>query len=406
MEVWIEILESLQKNKLRTFLTGFSVAWGIFILIILVSFGTGMKDFAEGLFGNDMNNTIYIHPNQTSLPYNGSNPGKVISFENKDLALLTSKMHDIDIYSARLNLNSPQIKYKNEKGSFNIRCVHPDHRWIEGSKLLKGRFINSKDQSELRKCVVIGISAKESLFGRDEAIGKHIEINKVSFKVVGIHTDESEEGEKRTLYLPVNTAQDVFNDGEHISTIVITVNNPSLKKGEEATESIKTLLGDANNFNPKDDRALYINNKLKDTERIFQLLDSIKVFTIFIGILSIISGSIGVMNIMVISVKERTKEIGLRRALGAEPKNIIFSIIQESVFITVFFGYLGLLSGAVILFLINSFVGEESSFKNLLLDLPLALLATFVLVLVGVISGLFPALKASKTRPVEALNNL
>lgn len=404
MEVWIEILETLRKNKLRTFLTGFSVAWGIFILIVLVSMGSGIRGFVSGIFGNDMNNTMYIYPRMTSLPFNGSNPGRKIEFENKDMDAVVRNL-DVDIYSPRLMLNQNQIRYGKEKGAFVIRAVTPDHRYIEASSMVSGRFINQLDYEENRKCAVIGRLAKNQLFKDKNALGEYIEINGIPFKIVGVHADESEADEERMIYLPVTTVQKVFSRGDEISVIVVTINEPSLEKSLVSKQKLKETLGAMNNFDPMDDRALYVSNKMETTERTFQLLDSIKLFTIFIGVLSIISGSIGVMNIMVISVKERTKEIGLRRALGANPQMIISSIIKEAVFITLFFGYVGLLSSAGLLSLINSLAGEDATFKNLVVDVPLALVATGVLVFVGAIAGLIPAVKASRIRPVEALND-
>lgn len=405
MEAWSEILESLRKNKLRTFLTGFSVAWGIFILIVLVSFGTSLKGFVSTMFSNDMENTMYVYPSSTSLPYKGTKPGRAIKFDNKDLSYLVENVEDVDLYSARYFVDGSQVVYGTSKGSFKIRCVHPDHRTIEASAMVEGRYVNQYDIDERRKVAVIGDLVKDKLFEDKEAIGQDVVINNVSFKVVGVFTDDSEDEERRMVYLPISTAQTIFADGEKISAMVITINNPSLEKGEIRERDIKKALGKTAMFDPEDSKAIYVSNRLVRQARFNALLDSIKFFTIFVGILSIISGSIGVMNIMVISVKERTKEIGLRRAIGATPYSVISAVISESVVLTIFFGYLGLLFGAGLLSLISSFAENDSSFANLYVDLPLAILATLILVLVGVFSGLVPAYKASKIRPVEALNS-
>ena len=405
MEGWIEILESMRKHKLRTFLTGFSVAWGIFILILLVSFGSGLKDFAMGMFSNDMDNTLFVYPGTTSLPYQGSRPGKTLSFTNSDLAHVLREVPDIQYHSARLILDGTQVSYGREKGAFTVRCVHPVHWKIEASTVIRGRYLNRYDNDKKRKNAVIGKTVKESLFGDEEAVGKYLKVNGIAFQVVGVFEDDTEEDEERMVYIPVAAAQQAFSKGEDITMMVLTIENPTIEKSRHTEKELARVLGASFNFDPEDDRALNIRNKMEATERVFNLLDSIRKFVFIISVLCIVSGSIGVMNIMVIAVKERTQEIGIRRAIGAPPGSIVFSVIKESVFITVFFGYMGLLCGAVILALINSLAGGGSAFSNLLVDLPLALFATGILVFVGLLSGLFPAIKASRIRPVEALNS-
>lgn len=405
MESWFEIFDAMKKNKLRTFLTGFSVTWGIFILIILVSFGSGLKEFASGMFSNDMNNTMYISGKTTSKPYKGNIPGRKLNFGNSDVDALVQQIDDIQYYSSRLNISPNQVKYKNKKGSFTVRSVHPIHIKIEANTMLSGRFLNQGDLDNFRKVAVIGITVKDMLFGKDqEALGSYIEINNMAFKVIGVHMDESENDENTMIYIPLTAGQRTFGKGQHVDQIVVTIKNPSMIQGIKTEKKITEVLGRANNFDPTDRRALRIHNKLKSTEKVYTMLESIQIFTIFIGFLAIVSGSIGVMNIMVISVKERTKEIGIRRAMGATPAVIISSIIKESVFLTVFFGYVGLLIGTIAVTVVNA-VGKGGSFSNLMVDIPIALMATGILVLVGVIAGLLPALKAIQIRPVEALNS-
>lgn len=405
MEVWIEIIQSLKKNKLRTFLTGFSVAWGIFILVVLVGMGKGLKGFATSIFGNDLTNTLFIRPGRTAMPYEGIKPGKQLKFENKDINLVKDKIDDVEYYSSRLMLNGSQVSYKNNLGSFTIRCVHPKHWIIEASKVINGRYINQRDFDEKRKIAVIGVSVKESLFKQEDPIGKYVTINKIPFKVVGVFTDDSEEDEQRMIYLPVTSAQKVFSKGEKISLMVVTVKDPTVEKSITMVQKISKLLSPVHNFHPEDKRALFVNNRMERTQKTMQMLDGIQLFTVIIGILTIIAGAIGVMNIMVISVKERTKEIGVRKAIGAKPNTIILSIIQEAVLITSFFGYVGMLLAVLLLELINSYLPQDSLFGAVRINLPLALLATGVLVIVGVLAGLFPSIKAAKIKPVEALRD-
>ena len=406
MEDWIEIIQSLRKNKLRTFLTGLSIAWGIFILVLLVGVSKGLKNGALSMFGNDLSNTLFIRPGTTSIPYKGIKPGKKLKFENRDMNLVTEQIEEVEYYSSRLFLNKNQVSYKNNKGSYEIRCVHPQHWIIENSKVIEGRFVNQYDFDQKRKVVIIGISVKEALFKETtEVIGKYIVINDIPFKVVGVFTDEGEEDEQRMIYLPLTTAQSVFSMGEKISLMVVTVKDPTLERGRAMVDDIIKLLSPYHGFHPEDKRSLFVNNRMERTQNIVEMLNGIQVFTIVIGVLTILAGAIGVMNIMVISVKERTKEIGLRKAIGAKPTKIIFSIIKEAIFVTLLFGYLGLLFGVLLLELINKYTGAIPIFSDARVDLPIALLATGILGIVGVVAGLFPAIKAAKIKPVEALRD-
>ncbi|MFK7901022.1 MAG: ABC transporter permease [Cyclobacteriaceae bacterium] len=406
MEDWLEIIESLRKNKLRTFLTGFSVAWGIFILVILVGTSKGLKGGATSMFGNDLSNTLFIRPGSTSIPFNGIKPGKKIKFINEDIDIINREIEDIEYYTARLFFNKNQVNYKKQHGSYTIRCVHPGNKIIESSDMLQGRFINEKDLQEYSKIAVIGISIKEALFVNDEdPIGKYIIINQIPFKVVGVFTDTSEEDEQRMIYLPITGAQKSFSFGEKISQIVVTVKNPSLEKSERIIKKIRKLLSPTHNFDPEDRRSLFINNRLKQSQQIFDMLDGLQLFTTIISILTIIAGAIGVMNIMVISVKERTKEIGIRKAIGASPNSIISSIIKEAIFITLFFGYIGMLGAVILLEVLNKALSNTPIFSEARIDLSTALIATGILTIVGVFAGLIPAAKAAKIKPVEALNS-
>ena len=243
------------------------------------------------------------------------------------------------------------------------------------------------------------------MFKKENPIGKWININGIAFKVVGVFEDLSEEDENRMIYMPVSTAQRSFSMGNEISQIVVTIKDPSLEKSYTTVDKIKEILSPIHNFSPEDRSAIFVNNRLEQSQSIFEMLDGISWFTFIISVLTILSGSIGVMNIMVISVNERTKELGIRKAIGAKPRTIIWSIIQEAIFITLGFGYVGMVLGVVVLELLNMVLSENPSFGAARIDLPIAIYATLVLSLVGVLSGLFPAVKAAMIKPVEAMRN-
>ena len=382
LDKWQEIFATIRKNKLRTFLTGFSVAWGIFMLIVLLGSGNGLQNGIEYQFKSDAVNTIWLHPGSTTMAFKGMKPGRQINFTNEDYNFVKENIPGIEEISARYYFwENRIISYKKQFGSFDLICVHPDMQVIEKIVIDQGRMLNQIDLLRNRKVVIIGLPVKEALFKNGEnPLGEYIKVNGVPFKVVGVFTDRSDRDQQR-LYLPISTAQMIFNGGNKIHNLTITT-NISVKESEVLEQTLRTKLAKLHRFNSEDKSALYIGNTIKEFKQFQNMFMGIKLFVTVIGLFTIIAGVVGVSNIMIIVVNERTKEIGIRKAIGATPWSVIFLIIFESVIITAFAGYIGLVGGIGLLELVNKFMPASDFFRNPEVDFTIAVSATIVLVLI------------------------
>ncbi|MCB9013012.1 MAG: ABC transporter permease [Bacteroidales bacterium] len=405
LDKWQEIFATIRKNKLRTFLTGFSVAWGIFMLIILLGSGNGLQNGVEYQFKADATNTLWLFPGATTNAYKGMKAGRQVHFTNEDYEFVKKNIPGVEEISARYYIwQNKIISYKKQFGSFDLICVHPDMQAIEKIIIDQGRMLNQVDIQKKRKVVIIGEPVKEALFKNGEnPLGEFVKVNGVPFQVVGIFSDRSDRDQQR-LYLPISTAQMIFNGGNDIHNLTITT-NLSAKESEKLEETLRQKLASLHRFDSADKSALYINNTLKEFKQFQNLFMGIKLFVGIIGIFTIIAGVVGVSNIMIIVVNERTKEIGIRKAIGATPWSVIFLIILESVVITGFAGYIGLVGGIGLLELVGKFMPASDFFRSPEVDFGLAVTATIILVLAGVLAGLFPAIKAARIRPVIALRD-
>jgi len=403
---WEEIFSTIRKNKLRTFLTGFSVAWGIFMLIILLGSGQGLENGVKSQFESSAVNTLWVWGGETSKAFKGLQPGRNIRFENDDYDNIKQTINGIGHIAGRTHVwGDNTVSYKNEYGSFDLRSVHPDYGIIEKIDLLEGRFINPYDIKDYLKVATIGIAVKEALFKDQPAMGKYINIKGVPFKVVGVfEDDDGRQDNQRVIYLPVTTAQRVFMGRERLSTIAVTVASSEVEDSKIMEDEIRTKLASRHNFDKEDERAMFIWNGVDEFKQFMDLFAAIRMFIWVIGVGTIIAGIVGVSNIMMIAVKERTKEIGIRKSMGATPFSVIALIMQESVFITAVAGYIGLVLGVGLLELISPHVQTEF-FKNPEANLTVAISATFVLIFAGLFAGFIPARKAAAIKPVEALRD-
>ena len=402
---WQEIFSTIKKNKLRTFLTGFSVAWGIFMLMILLGSGNGLQNGIEYQFKSDATNTLWLWNGTTTKPYKGMQAGRQINFTNEDYDFVKNMVPGVKEISARYFLWQNRIvSYKKEYGSFDLLCVHPDMQVIENPTLTEGRFLNEIDIQKNRKVAVIGLPVKKALFKNGEnPLGELIKVNGVLFQVVGVFTDQYERDEQR-IYLPISTTQMIFGGGNRIHNLTLTT-DLSPKESEQLEKNLREKLAQRHRFDKDDMGALYIGNRLKEYKQFQNLFLGIKIFVGIIGLFTIIAGIVGVSNIMIIVVNERTKEIGIRKAIGATPWSVILMIVLESVVITAMAGYIGLVAGIGLLELISANMPVTEFFRNPEVDFSVGVSATLILVLAGVIAGFFPALRAARIKPVLALKD-
>jgi putative ABC transport system permease protein len=406
LDLWQEILATIRQNRLRTFLTGFSVAWGIFMLIILMGSGTGLANGIEYSFRDDAVNSIWVRPGEISIPYKGQQPGKPIELTNRDYRDLRLTQDDIQHITSRFYLRGDvQVRYRNETGSFTVRAVHPDHKYLEKTIITRGRFINPFDQKQHRKVAVIGEKVRTALFGAHDPMGQYIDVNGVPFQVVGLFTDEGSDREQELIYLPISTAQRAFAGGNSIDQVMFTIQDTDVTRSKRLVDSVRSDLARRHHFAVDDDRAVFIRNVFEVFERFVNLMQGIRGFIWIVGLGTILAGIVGVSNIMMIVVKERTRELGVRKALGATPLSIIGLILLESIIITATAGYVGLVSGVGLLQLVNQAVPKNEIFMNPQVNFKLAVGATALLAAAGTLAGLIPAWRAARIRPIEALRD-
>ena len=400
---WQEIFMTMGRNKLRTVLTAFSVAWGIFILIVLLAAGQGLRNGAASQFASDAVNSLWIDGGQTSMPYAGYKPGRRIQLHNSDLYHVKQNVAGVDVASAVYHgWESKVLSYKNEHAAFTVRSCAPGHNLLEKAVLVEGRFINEIDFNEFRKVCVMGLPVKRTLFKGEDPLHKYIDVAGSKYQVVGVFNDPGR-GDNDRIYIPLLTAQRIGNGKDEVDVVWAGTGTVSVEQSKEMVSSIRDHLSKKYHFDPKDPNAINIYNNNVTFKRIMGMLDGIKIFIYVIGLLTLIAGIVGVSNIMMIVVKERTREIGIRKALGATPFSIVALILQESIFVTFIAGYVGLLGGLGIVELVKSFHIDSEFFKDPDVDITIALSALGMIILSGALAGLFPALKAARVEPISAL---
>lgn len=406
---WQEILQTISKHKLRTALTAFGVFWGIFMLVILMGAGIGLQNGVSKGFNDDALNSLWFHPGTTTIPHNGLQAGRKIKMTNADYDWINENIKEKEHISARFYPSGEfSMSYSDKSASFSVRAVHPGHMHLEKSIIEKGRFINEIDLKEKRKVTVLGELVAATLFEPDEEpIGKWIKIAGSMYKVVGVFSDEGGDWEMRRVYIPITTGQIAFNGQNRIHQLMFTFGDISLDESKVIEEKLSNHFSKIHNYAKEDRRAMWINNDLEEYERFQGVFNGIKLFVAFVSLGTIIAGVIGVSNIMLVIVKERTKEIGIRKALGATPGSIVSLIVQEAIVLTAVSGYMGLLFGISLLegywALITNLEVDTGFFGRPQIDFSIALTAVIVLTVCGALAGLIPALKAARVNPVVAM---
>lgn len=409
LDTWQEIFNTISKNVTRTLLTGLSVAWGIFMLMILLGVGNGMENGFKKNFEEDASNGIWLHSGETSIPYDGLQAGREIQFTNTDYQNLGTSVSEIEYISAELwvgGWGGATVQYEKEQGVYSLRGVTPDQKFIEFREITEGRFINETDMDKLRKIAIIGEAAKDELFGDDSPLGQYIYINNIPFVVAGVFKEDLQQNQRSRIFMPLTTAQKVFGRGNEVDEIMFTLKADNVEDSKAIIDKIKRKMAFTHRFHPDDPRALYIENNFENLETFSTIFGGISAFIWVIGIGTIIAGIVGVGNIMTVIVKERTKEIGVRKALGATPWSIVSQILMEALVITSFFGICGLIFGIFSMEGIAGTMTENNGmFYNPTVNFGVAIASTIVIVTSGTLAGLFPAIKAASIKPIEALRD-
>ncbi len=412
---WQEIYSSLKSNKLRTFFTAFGVFWGIFMLIIMMGSGNGLRNAVFDGMGDFATNSAIMFTRQTTIPYKGFPRGRQWLFHTSDMEALLKNIPEIDQLAPRLQPwggnGGNNVVHGIKTGAYNITGDFPAINKIDPVRILKGRFLNEIDLQNKRKVAVIGNRVRDELFKNNEAIiGEYIRINGVYYQVVGVFEPKNKNinigGDKdKSIFIPFTTMQVSYNLGDDVHYFLVTA-----KPGKSASvveEKSMKLLAERNHVAPGDEQAFGHFNLEKEFKKMNGLFLGIRVLIWIVGTGTLLAGVIGVSNIMLIIIKERTKEIGIQRAIGATPWRIMAQIITESVTLTAVAGSFGLVLGVFLLGMINNMLASSAEqsqvLKNPEVDIQVAITALIVLIISGVVAGLIPARKAVSMKPVDAL---
>ncbi len=405
-DTWKEIFETIQKNKLRTFLTGFTVALGIFIFVSLFGMGNGLNNTFAKFFGDDATNVLYLFPGRTSIPYKGYKANRRIEFENDDLAAIEKDFEMFLEYVTPRITRSALVKYKEESDNYSTRAVAPPHLFAEKTIIMKGRYLNEMDIAGKTKYAVIGRLVEQDLFKDADAIGEFIDVGGSVFKVIGVFQDDGGDNEERRIYIPYTTRQLIEKATDKVDQIIVGFKPELGYAGAMAFESsISKYIRNRKYISPNDPNGLFIRNVADQLKQNQQFAGVLQIIISGIAFAVIISGIIGISNIMLFVVKERTKEIGIRKALGATPKNVTSTILLESVFITTISGFVGMLIGVGLLRFIGNALEEDYFITDPYINIGTAIFATILLVLCGTIAGYVPARRAARIKPIVALRD-
>lgn len=413
-ELMSEIWSSVRKNKLRTFLTGFSVAWGILMLIILLGCGNGLKRGLTANFDYMNTNSMELYSSWTSMPYAGYDAGRFIRLNNDDIRILQTEFPNVDeiTFQETYSINSA-MSCSDRFFTVNMAGVMPDHKRIYKTEILEGRFINTTDIEKRRKVCVISRDVRDILFGDEEAVGRQVTHSGIVWTVAGVYK-ENEYGSNSTAFVPYSTGQLIYaGNNPWIDFITFTLKDVKSQEQMDALESqILRRLSYEHNYDPKDRNAIFLYNNFTAYKNINRVFTGIDIFLWLIGCSTLLAGVVGVGNIMLVTVRERTFEFGIRKALGARPSSIIRMILLESVAITALAGYTGLVLGVAVMEAANNLLERNSSasgmlsiFRDPTIDISAAIYATLLLIAAGLVAGYIPARRAAHIKTIDALRH-
>lgn len=406
-----EITSTIRQNKLRTALTGFSIAWGIFMLILLLGAGNGLRNGVTANFTNQAKNMVSVWPGWTSMPYDGLPSDRRVKFSADDYYFVRDKVPGVTHISGRI-YRTLTTSYKEEYSEQQTQGVHHDAAYLNNIVMKEGdgRFINETDNQLNRKVVVISQDMKRTLFNGKNPLGEYLKIGNIMFHVVGVYSDDGDRSSS-PVYIPFFTAQMLYAGGWGFDRLDFAVKNiNSLDESKAFIELFRTKMGKTHRFDPKDYSAIHIWNTAEDSIRANTMFLVINLILWLIGICSLTAGIVGISNIMLITVKERTREFGIRKAIGAKPGSILRLVLLESVFVTGVFGYVGMILGIGLTEIVSFSMSRNPSsgdgpsfFINPTVDLNVVMLATLLLLIAGVVAAYVPAKRAVKVSPIEAM---
>ncbi|MBT8289161.1 MAG: ABC transporter permease [Flavobacteriaceae bacterium] len=405
LDLWREIFQSMNKNRTRSILAGFTVAFAILLFTILFGIANGLNNTFKEAFVDDAINSIFIRSGTTTKASKGMQAGRRIQFENVDFDYIKEEFGEgIEYMTARIYLNVA-ASFRNETNNYSVRAVHPDHKYLENTIMKEGRYINQNDLKNKTKVAVIGRLVEEDLYLTTKAFGKYINLNGIQYKIVGVFTDDGGDNEERLIYIPVTTSQLLYGNNDYIDQINLTY-QPEMDFNQAIAfgNSIEKNLKDRFLVDKSDQRAIRVQNMAEANKNVTQFQTVMAIIIFIIGLGTLIAGIVGISNIMIFIVKERTKEIGIRKALGASPRAIVSIILMEAIIITTVTGYLGLVLGVGVLEWATP-VLEENFITNPGIRTSLVISATITLIAAGTLAGYLPAKRASKIKPIVALRN-
>lgn len=400
---------ALRRNKLRTFLTGFAISWGIFILIVLLAAGNGLMNSVTKEFSSRSTNNYTLYGGFTSKPYKGHKSNRWIHFSDKDIRLLENNFPHVDQVSPRINTAGNAV-YGEQFCPITLNGVRPIYASTNGVKMTNGRFIDELDEKNNEKVVVLDKATAEQLFDIEEdPVGKLIFVNNISYTIIGVWEGNPNSGGGEA-FMPFSTLKKITNQNDYFMLNFTTYDLDTKEANEEFEKYLRTQLASLHEFDPTDESSIYINSTMLNYLQTNKIFNTLQVFIWIIGIAMLISGIVGVSNIMRITVKERTNEIGIRKAIGAKSRSILASIVVESMIITTLFGYIGMWLGMIVADLSGNIISkaQEGNMVTIniepTIDIRIVLLATALLIVCGVLAGFFPARNAVKIKPIEAMN--